>query len=58
MSKIQRCFSQFWGLRYSYQLLWHCGGGLSEDDVEESVKATVEAMEPDVNVASGERLAP
>ena len=34
-----------------------CGGGLSEDDVEESVKATVEAMEPDVNVASGERLA-
>ncbi len=34
-----------------------CGGGLSEDDVEESVKATVEAMEQDVNVASGERLA-
>ena len=34
-----------------------CGGGLSEDDVEESVNATVEAMEPDVNVASGERLA-
>ena len=34
-----------------------CGGGLSEDDVEESVKATVEAMDQDVNVASGERLA-
>ena len=56
MSKYKGVFAVL-GLALLLSVAMACGGGLSEDDVEESVKATVEAMEPDVNVASGERLA-
>ena len=56
MSKYKGVFAVL-GLALLLAVAMACGGGLSEDDVEESVKATVEAMEPDVNVASGERLA-
>ena len=56
MSKYKGVFVVL-GLALLLAVAMACGGGLSEDDVEESVKATVEAMEPDVNVASGERLA-
>ena len=56
MSKYKGVFVVL-GLALLLAVAMACGGGLSEDDVEESVKATVEAMEPDVNVALGERLA-
>ena len=56
MSKYKGVFVVL-GLALLLAVAMACGGGLSEDDVEESVKATVEAMEPDVFVASGERLA-
>ena len=56
MSKYKGVFVVL-GLALLLAVAMACGGGLSEDDVEESVKATVEAMEQDVNVASGERLA-
>ena len=56
MSKYKGVFVVL-GLALLLAVAMACGGGLSEDDVEESVKATVEAMEPDVIVASGERLA-
>ena len=56
MSKYKGVFVVL-GLALLLAVAMACGGGLSEDDVEESVKATVEAMESDVVVASGERLA-